>query len=292
MSRLSLTWQIAEHEACQELKQFLKMHHISKRALADIKFRGGTILVNGREKTVRYVLRTGDEVSVIFPKETPSRSLQPENIPFERVYEDESVLVANKPASMNTIPSREHPSGSLANAVMGYYRENGIESAIHIVTRLDRNTSGLVLIAKNRYVHYLFSLMQQNRRIRRTYEALAEGIFTEKSGTVEAPIGRKDTSIIEREVREDGQFARTHFEVVRQYPAFAHVKLRLDTGRTHQIRVHLSYIGHPLVGDELYGGSTALYPRQALHCSALRFEHPVSGREMSFHLEPPFLGIL
>lgn len=289
---LTLSWTITEAEAHQELKEFLKARHISKRALADIKFRGGLILVNGREVTVRYRLQPNDTAAIVFPKETPSPNLTPENISFGLIYEDESVLVADKPAFMNTIPSREHPSASLANAVLGHYRKKGTESAIHVVTRLDRNTSGLVLVAKNRYIHHLCSLMQQKHEIFRTYEALAEGVFTEKSGTIEAPIGRKETSIIEREVRDGGQFARTRYEVVRQFPAYAHVRLRLDTGRTHQIRVHLSYIGHPLLGDGLYGGNTSRFTRQALHCSELSFQHPVSGKEMHFLSKPPFLDLL
>jgi 23S rRNA pseudouridine1911/1915/1917 synthase len=289
MAQFTLTWQIGTQDTSRELKAFLKEKRISKRALAAIKFRGGRIRVNGSEENVRYRLQAGDVVEIVFPKEIPSPSLQPEHIPFERIYEDESLMVVNKPAFMNTIPSREHPSGSLANAIMGYYQESGTESAIHIVTRLDRNTSGLVLVAKNSYVHFLCSRMQQKRLIHRVYEAFAEGIFAEKSGVIEAPIGRKDTSIIEREVRADGQFARTHYEVIRQFPDFAHVKLWLDTGRTHQIRVHLSHIGHPLAGDDLYGGSTELYSRQALHCSGLHFEHPISHQGMHFHSEVPFL---
>ncbi|WP_025727488.1 RluA family pseudouridine synthase [Heyndrickxia ginsengihumi] len=289
MKQFSLKWIIQPEDHHKEIKQYLKEHHISKRALTDIKFNGGKILVNRCEQNVRYRLQKQDVLEIIFPQEQPSESLLAEDISLEIIYEDESMIVINKPPYMSTIPSREHPRSSLANALMGYYQRHSIKAAIHIVTRLDRNTSGLVLVAKNRFVHHLFSQMQQKRDIHSTYEALAEGQFTEENGIIEAPIGRKETSIIEREVRSDGQYARTHFEVIQQYPNVAHLKLWLDTGRTHQIRVHMAYLGHPLVGDELYGGSIELYPHQALHCSQLTFVHPIENKPLTFHTKAPFL---
>ncbi|PKR86775.1 RluA family pseudouridine synthase [Margalitia camelliae] len=287
MAPFSLNWVIERHDVDKIIKYFLAEHSISRRALTDIKFNGGFIKVNGKEENVLYKLKNGDILEVIFPPEERSESLLKEHIPLDIVYEDQSILVINKPPYMSTIPSREHPTGSLANALMGYYEKKSLESSAHIVTRLDRNTSGLVLIAKNRYIHHLCSLLQQRREIKRTYQALIAGYFNEKSGTIEAPIGRKKTSIIEREVRPDGQYACTHFEVLKQYDGFSHIKLWLDTGRTHQIRVHMSYMGHPLLGDELYGGSTSRFKRQALHCSDLQFIHPITKEEIVLHCEIP-----
>lgn len=287
MAPFNLHWVIEEKDADKWIKQFLAEHEISRRALTDIKFNGGNISVNGKEENVRYKLRTGDKLDIVFPPEERSKTLVSENIPLNIVFEDPSILVIDKPPYMSTIPSREHPTGSLANALMGYYEKQSIESSAHIVTRLDRNTSGLVLIAKHRYIHHLCSLLQQKRQIKRTYQALAEGYFTDNFGTIEAPIGRKETSIIEREVRPDGQYACTHFEVLEQHVGFSHVKVWLDTGRTHQIRVHMSYIGHPLLGDDLYGGNTTQFTRQALHCSDLHFIHPITKEEMTFHSETP-----
>ncbi|MCM3725687.1 RluA family pseudouridine synthase [Neobacillus cucumis] len=286
-ARFKLNWIIDKSSAGLLVKEFLKQEEISRIALTDIKFRGGFILVNNEEVNVRYKLNEGDSLSVIFPAEIPSEGVMAENIPLTILYEDEFLLVVNKPAMMNTIPSREHPKGSLANALVGYYQRVGIQATSHIVTRLDRDTSGIVLIAKHRHVHHLFSKMQQNGLVKRTYEAFASGILEVDNGTIIEPIGRKQDSIIEREVRADGQYACTHYKVIKSYSTFTHLELRLETGRTHQIRVHMSFLGHPLLGDDLYGGDTSLIKRQALHCKKIQFLHPFYKKDMSFSAPPP-----
>lgn len=282
ISSFQLQWEVNKLQAGQIIKEFLKKEEISRIALTDIKFSGGKILVNGLEVNVRYVLKEGEVLTVIFPPENPSEGVAGEKIPLEILFEDQYLLVVNKPGGMSTIPSREHPTGSLANALVGYYDEIGIRSTSHIVTRLDRDTSGIVLIAKHRHVHHLLSKQQQNGNVKRTYEAFAQGSLKLEKGSIEEPIGRKVDSIIEREVRSDGQYACTHYKVLTRYKAFTHVELQLMTGRTHQIRVHMSFIGHPLLGDDLYGGSRTLIKRQALHCKRIRFPHPFSGKEMNF----------
>jgi 23S rRNA pseudouridine1911/1915/1917 synthase len=286
MNRYEMNWHIAGQTG-KDIKSFLNEKHISKRMLTDIKFSGGKITVNGKEVTVRYSLQEGDQLSVVFPPEPKSASLKAEMINLAIVFEDEDILVVNKPAGMSTIPSREHPNGSLANGIYGYYQDKGIGSAVHIVTRLDRDTSGLVLIAKHRHMHHLLSLQQHKREIKRSYEALVEGVFSENTGIVNAPIGRKDSSIIERQVREDGKQAVTRYHVLKQYVAFAHLHLELETGRTHQIRVHMSYKGHPLLGDTLYDGNTNWILRQALHCFSLSFLHPITGDFLHFTVALP-----
>jgi 23S rRNA pseudouridine1911/1915/1917 synthase len=283
-----LKWEVSKEEVGMTIKEFLKAHQISKAALTDIKFSGGKILVNAEEMNVRYSLKIGDQLSVIFPLEMPSEGLLGESIPLEIIFEDEFVLVVNKPAFMNTIPSREHPTGSLANALLGYYKEIGLLAATHIVTRLDRNTSGLVLVAKHRHVHHLLSEQQKSGLVKRTYVALVHGRLMEDVGTIKVPIGRKSVSIIEREVSDSGQYACTHFRVLERMDRFTYVELQLETGRTHQIRVHMSYLGHPLLGDDLYGGSLDLMNRQALHCREVVFIHPFTGEEMMF--EVPVAG--
>jgi 23S rRNA pseudouridine1911/1915/1917 synthase len=282
LARFQMKWVIGANDTGKLVREFLKKEEISRTALTDIKFNGGNIQVNGEEVNVRYRLMLNDELTVIFPIETPGAGLLGEDIPLSILYEDEYLLVVNKPSGMNTIPSREHPVGSLANALVGYYQHSGLQATSHIVTRLDRDTSGIVLIAKHRHVHHLFSIMQRSGQVKRTYEAFAEGRITLQDGTVIAPIGRKDNSIIEREVREDGQYACTHYHVLEPHRSFTYVELVLETGRTHQIRVHMSYLNHPLLGDDLYGGNLSLIDRQALHCKKIKFLHPFLGEEMVF----------
>jgi 23S rRNA pseudouridine1911/1915/1917 synthase len=281
-SNFQLQWRVSKLQAGRMIKEFLKEEEISRIALTDIKFRGGNILVNEMEVNVRYVLKEGENLTVIFPPENPSEGISRERIPLEILFEDQYLLVVNKPAGMSTIPSREHPRGSLANALVGYYEEIGIQATSHIVTRLDRDTSGIVLIAKHRHVHHLLSKQQQNSLVKRTYEAFAEGQIIHEEDSVEEPIGRKSDSIIEREVRSDGKYACTHYKVLKRYKEFTHIELHLKTGRTHQIRVHMSFIGHPLLGDDLYGGSLLQIERQALHCKRIQFQHPFNSQEMKF----------
>ncbi|MGJ7919603.1 RluA family pseudouridine synthase [Neobacillus sp. LXY-4] len=285
--RFSISWEITAEQAGMLIKDFLKEHEISKTALTDIKFKGGNILINGEKVNVRYRLDSGDILKVIFPKEEPSEGIVAEEIPLSILYEDSYVMVVNKPAEMSTIPSREHPTGSLANALIGYYQSIGVAATAHIVTRLDRDTSGLVLIAKHRHVHHLLSQQQQKGGVKRTYEAFASGNIANDTGTIKQPIARKKDSIIEREVHPDGQYACTNYKVLHRGRIFTHVELQLETGRTHQIRVHLSYLGHPLLGDDLYGGPIDLISRQALHCREVSFLHPFLRRECHFKAPLP-----
>lgn len=285
MKAFELSWNVAAAEEGMILREFLKSQHISKAALADIKFQGGKITVNAQEETVRYILQSGDRVTVQFPLEKCSDGLIAEDLPLDIVYEDDHVLVINKPAFMNTIPSREHPAGSVANRVAGYYLKQEISSTVHVVTRLDRDTSGIMLIAKHRHVHHLLSEQQKRGEVKRTYVAFVHG-HVAPEGKVEAPIGRKSSSIIEREVREDGQYACTLFKRLLEFDeGYSYVQLRLLTGRTHQIRVHMAHIGHPLLGDDLYGGTLELISRQALHCRQIEFVHPFTGEQMMFEAE-------
>jgi 23S rRNA pseudouridine1911/1915/1917 synthase len=282
MSQFKLQWDIDEEKAGLLIRDFLKEKSVSKTALTDIKFNGGRIVVNGVEATVRYALKQGDLLEVYYPPEKQSEGIFEENIPLSILYEDPYVLVIDKPARMNTIPSREHPTGSVANALVGYYQSINLQSTAHIVTRLDRDTSGIVLIAKHRHVHHLFSKQQKSGGVHRTYEAFVHGVLPTEEGTITAPIGRKKDSIIEREVTDDGQYACTHYFVKQIYPLFTHTQLQLETGRTHQIRVHMKHIGHPLLGDDLYGGSRELIQRQALHCRGITFFHPIYQKELTF----------
>ncbi|MDR9792509.1 MULTISPECIES: RluA family pseudouridine synthase [unclassified Aeribacillus] len=287
MGTFQLHWDIKKEHHGWLLREFLREHHISKSALTDIKFNGGKIVVNGNEKNVRYVLQEGDQVTVHFPEEKRSQSLIPENIPLDIVYEDDYCLIVNKPAFLSTIPSREHPSGSLANGLLHYYDQQRQNLTVHIVNRLDRDTSGLLLVAKHRYSHFLFSKEQQKGAVKRTYIAIVHGRISEDEGTIDAPIARKDDSIIERTVREDGKKAITHFRVISRFSDKTVVEVKPVTGRTHQIRLHMSYIGHPLLGDSLYGGQKEEIDRHALHSQSLSFYHPVLHKNLTYTCKLP-----
>ena len=277
-----LEWEIDSAGAGSLIKDFLKSQCISKTALTDIKFRGGNILINNEMVNVRYQIKQGDHLKIVFPNEEPSLGMLGEDISLNILYEDDYLLVVNKPAGMCTIPSREHPNGSLANALIGYYQKICLSATTHIVTRLDRDTSGLVLVAKHRHVHHLFCMMQKSGKIKRTYEAFATGIIDSDSGMIEQPIARSKESIIERVIHPDGQYACTLYKVLNRNQAFTHLELQLKTGRTHQIRVHLAFLGHPLLGDDLYGGTLSLISRQALHCCKIVFPHPFLEKECRF----------
>lgn len=276
---------VADKEG-QLLREALQKWRISKKALTAIKFDGGLLTVNGVERNVRHVLQEGDCVGVTFPPEERSDGLAIEHGDLTIVFEDDAILVLDKPAHQSTIPSREHPTKSIANLVCGYFEQQGLASTAHIVTRLDRDTSGLLCIAKHAHIHHLTGLAQRSRNISRQYEAIVHGHVEQNFQSIVAPIGRKVTSIIEREVREDGQYAHTDVTVLKRFLLDAepvtYVRLQLHTGRTHQIRVHMAYLGHPLVGDDLYGGSRHLIDRQALHCVSLSMEHPLTGRPLHF----------
>ncbi|QTD41232.1 RluA family pseudouridine synthase [Sporosarcina sp. Te-1] len=268
------------------LRNFLQRKGISKKTLTATKYEGGAILVNGKEQTVRYLVGMGDTVSVLFPLEEPSEGLTPQEGELQVVYEDGSLLILDKPAGVATIPSRDQPSGTIANVVAGKFRRERVPSTVHVVTRLDRDTSGLLCIAKNRHIHHLLSDQMEKIGFHRQYIAFVEGHVSETSFTIERPIGRKDGSIIERTVREDGQYARTDVQVLgfheKEGCQYTEVMLILHTGRTHQIRVHMQSLGHPLVGDDLYGGSLLLSSRQALHCASIGFNHPLTGHPLRF----------
>lgn len=256
------------------IRDYLKEHRrFSRRILIAVK-QEGNILINHVPQTVRYMLQEGDLLEIAFPKERVGEFMVKEEMDLSIVYEDDSVIVVDKPPGIATIPSHHHPIGTIANGILGYYEKHHIPYTVHVVTRLDRDTSGLVLIAKHRYSHSLLASAQKEGKIKRKYKALVEGNLQKVSGTIDAPIARKEGSIIERMVKETGKRAVTHFKVEKRLSSHTLVNVQLETGRTHQIRVHFSHINHPLAGDDLYGGKTDCMKRHALHCYKLAFEHP------------------
>lgn len=266
------------------LREFLLRNNVSRKTLTRIKFDSdGSIKVNDKEENVRYILKKGDRVEVVLPSESFSENVRFLKGKLNIVFEDAYFLIVNKDKNLPSIPSRNNEDASLLEIVNEYFSKNNYKTIPHIVTRLDKNTTGLVLIAKHRHVHALFSKVD----IEKYYLALAEGWVEDK--VIEANIKRESDSIITRTVDPSGDYAKTQvwLEKYNEKNDFSLVKLRLFTGRTHQIRVHMSYIGHPLLGDELYGGEKKLIMRQALHCQNLKFVHPITAENLDIISDLP-----
>lgn len=250
-----------------------------------------SVLVNGKSVSKNYKLRSGDEVTVEIPEPEPMDAV-PEDIPLEIVYEDSDLLVVNKPKGMVVHPAHGNYTGTLVNALLHHCGDSlsGINGVIRpgIVHRIDKNTSGLLIVAKNDAAHLHLAEQIKAHSFTREYEAVAVGAFKEPSGTVDAPIGRHKTDRKKMCVtQENSRNAVTHYEVLKQYGGYAHVRLRLETGRTHQIRVHLAYIGHPVLGDDVYGKPYKGLEGQCLHARKIGFIHPSTGEYMEFSSELP-----
>ncbi|WP_374286476.1 RluA family pseudouridine synthase [Lactococcus sp.] len=296
------------------VKGLLKRHGVSKRLLSNIKFDGGQILVNGSEQNAIFRLAVGDIVTIVVPDEPDNEFLLPENLPLEIVFEDDHYLVVNKPAGMPSITGAVHPNGAMSNAVKGYItRQAYANQAVHIITRLDRDTSGLMFFAKHRYAHALMNMGSKYREsLQKRYFAIvdAKQVLSEltefekeavsenlrqagqplpASGQIDLRIGRFDGSIIQRQVRfdEGSKSASTSFVCIDERNDYALLDIELHTGRTHQIRVHFSHLGFPLIGDDLYGGNHEVMSRQALHCHHLQFLHPFTDKMVDIELDMP-----
>lgn len=273
------------YQADQEIsiKDFLSQQDLPRAFLKDVKF-SGQLLLNHLPVPIRYSIRPGDHLRLIAPAEVGHETVPASFEPIEIIYEDEDLLILNKEVGVVSIPSRANPAASVANRVKGYYQEQGYQDqVIHIVTRLDRDTSGLMIIAKHRLAHALMDRQVRKGQVTKIYQALSCRSDWPDHGVIEAPIARTDDSIITRRVHPEGKYAKTEYWTLARYPEGSHLQLRLHTGRTHQIRVHLSYQSGPLVGDELYGGPlTENVRRQALHCSELGFTHPLTNKKLNF----------
>lgn len=283
-----MKWTVEKEHEGMTIQEYLQnVHAFSRRILKAAKFDGGEILLNGIPQTVRSRLMAGDVLAIQFSNEQKGIHMKPESLPLSIVHEDADIIVLHKPSGIASIPSLHHPSGTIANGLLGYYEKHSIPYTVHVVTRLDRDTSGLMLIAKHRYSHSQLATSQKAGGVKRKYVAIVEGHLKKRKGTIHQPIGRKEGSIIERTVTESGKVAITHYEVMKESMKHSLLKVELETGRTHQIRVHFSSIGHPLAGDDLYGGSTHFIERQALHCYELIFTHPETKDIIQFHSDLP-----
>ena len=249
------------------------------RSQATRLIESGEVAVNGRAVSKSYKLAGGEDIAVTLPEPEPVEAV-PQDIPLDVVYEDADVIVVNKPSGMVVHPAPGHPDGTLVNALLYHCAGtlSGIGGALRpgIVHRIDRDTSGLIIAAKNDAAHQYLSAQLADHTLARTYECIVVGKLREDRGTVDAPIARHPTDRKRMAVVAGGREAVTHWEVIARYPGYTHVRCRLETGRTHQIRVHMAYIGHPILGDTVYGAKKEVpgLTGQCLHAVGLRFLHP------------------
>ena len=249
------------------------------RSQATRLIESGEVAVNGRAVSKSYKLAGGEDIAVTLPEPEPVEAV-PQDIPLDVVYEDADVIVVNKPSGMVVHPAPGHPDGTLVNALLYHCAGtlSGIGGALRpgIVHRIDRDTSGLIIAAKNDASHQYLSAQLADHTLARTYECIVVGSLREDRGTVDAPIARHPTDRKRMAVVAGGREAVTHWEVIARYPGYTHVRCRLETGRTHQIRVHMAYIGHPILGDTVYGAKKEVpgLTGQCLHAVGLRFLHP------------------
>ncbi len=282
--------------AGERLDSFLakKIENTSRSAVQQLIDAGRVTLESG--KAVKSSLKvTGGELFLVEIPEAPeSAGLTAQDIPLDVVFEDADLIVVNKPKGLVVHPAPGHEDGTLVNALMFHCGDSlsgiGGEARPGIVHRIDKDTSGLLIAAKNDFAHRALSAQLKSRSLSRVYETIVRGKMREESGTIDAPIGRHPTERKKMAVTErNSRSAVTHYELIAQYPGYAHLRCRLETGRTHQIRVHLAYIGHPVVGDAVYGSKKPELglDSQCLHARAIKFIHPRTNEEMRFETELP-----
>ena len=290
-----LTYPITESDSDQRIYDFLCHHGYSRHIRTWLKQHPCSVRLNGEEALFYFLLKNGDLLEISLEEEHPSENIVPVDLPIHIVYEDEDLMVIDKPADMPVHPSIGNYENTLANAAAWYFHRQDIPFVFRCINRLDRDTTGLLILAKHMLSGAILSDQMKKRAIHRTYLAITEG-KTDPAGTIDSPIGRTDQSLILRQVdHENGDSACTHYLQKCWHPktfypetlpvpqdGLSLVQLQLETGRTHQIRVHMTSIGHPLIGDTLYNPETALMNRQALHSYRLAFTHPVTGVSLEF----------
>jgi 23S rRNA pseudouridine1911/1915/1917 synthase len=244
--------------------------------------------VNGKEVKLSYRLHEGDIIEVIVNAEE-SQDIEGEDLNIKVIYEDDDLLIVDKPPFMVVHPTKSHQTGTLANGVIHHFRSNNDNSIVRLVSRLDRDTSGLIMIAKNQFSHMNLAKSMEKNLIKKSYLAIIHGELKNHEGTIDLPIGRPTNETIKRAVLEDGQRSITHYKVIESYKEGALVELILETGRTHQIRVHLSHVGCPIYGEQLYSdfNDEELISRQALHAYVLSLPHPRTGKILNFKSDLP-----
>lgn len=281
-------YSISEADHGLRIEQFLRRRGYSRQNLTELKKMPDSIQVNGLNCILKKTLSPGDELTVRIQETESSEKIPAVHIPLRIIYEDEDILVVDKPAGLPMHPSMKYYHYSLANGLVWYYQQQKESFVFRCANRLDRDTSGLTVVAKHMLSANILSGMGYRHEIEREYLAIVRGNVLPPSGTIDAPLSRMEGSIIERKVDfEHGERALTHYRVVEEKNGHSLVSLRLETGRTHQIRIHLKYLGFPLVGDYLYNPDMEYISRQALHSCRLRFVHPITKERMEFRAPLP-----
>lgn len=279
----TITYKIEQEDAGLRVELFLRRKGYSRQNLVEIKRMPQSIMVNGVHYYMRQILEAGDVLEVRIQETDSSEKIPAVYHPLDIVYEDEDIMVINKPADMPIHPSMNNYYNSLANALAYYFEQQGKPFIFRCSNRLDRDTSGLTIISKHLVSASILAQQVADREVHREYLAISRGSVTPMEGTIDVPLGRKDSSIIERTVDwEHGERAVTHYKVVSQSNGHSLIALKLETGRTHQIRIHMKYLGYPLIGDYLYNPDMEWMGRQALHSYKMAFRHPITGEHMEF----------
>ena len=281
--------EIIVEEAMQRLDKYIAEKENISRVMVQRLIEEGNILVNKEKVKASYQVQAGDKVYIQIP-EVKSTDLKAQQIPLDIIYEDNDIIVVNKAKGMVVHPAAGNPDGTLVNAVMAHCKNlSGIGGELRpgIVHRLDKDTSGLLIIAKNDKAHLEISKQIQNRQVKKVYLALVRGTISENEATINMPIGRSTKDRKKMAVTKNGKEAITHFKVLKKFNGYTYIEVRIETGRTHQIRVHMAEIGYPIVGDMIYSNGKNEFgvEGQMLHSKSLEFKHPTTGEKM--HLEAP-----
>lgn len=279
----TLKYKIGKEDAGLRVELFLRRKGFSRQNLVEIKRMPKSIMVNGIHYYMKQTLAEGDILKVHISETECSEKIPAVEAPLDIIYEDEDIMVINKSADMPIHPSMNNYYNSLANALAYYFEKQGKPFIFRCCNRLDRDTSGLTIVSKHLVSASILAEQVAQRAVHREYLAISRGSVTPSEGTIDAPLGRKDGSIIERTIDwEKGERAVTHYRVVEESNGHSLLSLKLETGRTHQIRIHMKHIGYPLVGDYLYNPDMEFIGRQALHSHKMRFRHPITGEMMEF----------